>query len=624
MDILKREDSVSLSEFKKKIDQITTEGINQAFQTSSSSSSKAENSKTGEREEENELLLIENLKKEFEKRFDNLLSDLKRSRTDDNQKTERGFSNKEKSNKKEKSSKSVINLKVPKGTKDHTPREMLIRDQIFKTMTKIFKDHGGVTIDTPVFELREILSNKYGEDSKLIYDLNDQGGELCSLRYDLTVPFARFLAMNSKEYPNIKRYHIAKVYRRDQPAISKGRMREFYQCDFDIAGQSDPMISDTEILVIACKVLSSLPIGNFTIKLNHRKLLDGIFSLCGVPESKFRPISSAIDKLDKMSWEDVRKEMVDEKGLDPTIADRIGDYVKLRGSEDLLEKLLNDQDLTSNQIAKEGLEDMKLLFRYSKVFGILPWISFDLSLARGLDYYTGLIYEAVVEGSAPPTKLDAKPLNKKESNSGTAKVKKTEKQKKGTEDEEDTIDESQIGVGSIAAGGRYDNLVGMFSGRDKINCVGISFGVERIFSIMKSRNFGDDQKSSSGKEVDVYVMSVGDGLILERMEVCKELWDAGISAEFMYKSKPKTQKQFEVVDKERIRFAVILGPDELKSSKLRIKEQVGKQLNNQENHKGDENENEAGGESKNNGILIDRDDMVGWLKDRLKQNQIID
>ncbi|CAH7666347.1 hypothetical protein BY996DRAFT_4563269, partial [Phakopsora pachyrhizi] len=189
----------------------------------------------------------------------------------------------------------------------------------------------------------------------------------------------------------------------------------------------------------------------------------GIFSLCGVPKSKFRPISSAIDKLDKMSWEDVRKKWWTKKGLGPTVADWIGNYVKLRGSEDLLENLLNNQDLTSNQIAKEGLEDMKLLFQYSEVFGILPWISFDLSLARGLDYYTGLTYKAVVKGSAPPTKPNAKPLNNKEPNSGTAKVKKTKKQKKGAEDEEDTINKSQIKVGSIAAGGRYDNLVGMFS-----------------------------------------------------------------------------------------------------------------------------------------------------------------
>ena len=156
---------------------------------------------------------------------------------------------------------------------------MRLRQHIFRTITDVFDRHGGVTIDTPVFELKEILSGKYGEDSKLIYgllryydclltntDLQDQGGELCSLRYDLTVPFARFLAMN-KEYQNIKRYHIAKVYRRDNPAMTKGRMREFYQCDFDIAGQYDAMMPDSEILNIITEVLEALEIGEYTIKV---------------------------------------------------------------------------------------------------------------------------------------------------------------------------------------------------------------------------------------------------------------------------------------------------------------------------------------------------------------------
>lgn len=150
-----------------------------------------------------------------------------------------------------------------------------------------------------VFELREVLTGKYGEDSKLIYDLADQGGELCSLRYDLTVPFARWLAMNP-HVQHIKRYHISKVYRRDQPAMSKGRMREFYQCDFDIAGAYDSMLPDAEVLRIAMEILDSLDVGKYTIKINHRKILDGLFAVCGVPADKIRQISSAVDKLDKV------------------------------------------------------------------------------------------------------------------------------------------------------------------------------------------------------------------------------------------------------------------------------------------------------------------------------------
>jgi histidyl-tRNA synthetase len=230
---------------------------------------------------------------------------------------------------KDKKEGSGFQLKVPKGTIDHKPAAALLRKKIFATLERIFAKHGGETIDTPVFELKDILAGKYGEDSKLIYDLQDQGGELCSLRYDLTVPFARYVAMNG--LTNMKRYHIAKVYRRDQPVMSKGRMREFYQCDFDIAGTYDAMVPDAEILYILCEALNALEIGEYTIKLNHRKILDGIFELAGVPAEKTRMISSAVDKLDKLPWADVKKEMTVEKGLDEAVADRIGQYVGLKG-----------------------------------------------------------------------------------------------------------------------------------------------------------------------------------------------------------------------------------------------------------------------------------------------------
>uniref|UniRef100_A0A8C5IMH8 histidine--tRNA ligase n=1 Tax=Junco hyemalis TaxID=40217 RepID=A0A8C5IMH8_JUNHY len=189
-------------------------------------------------------------------------------------------------------------LKTPKGTRDFGPKEMAIRERAFKAIISCFKRHGAEVIDTPVFELKETLTGKYGEDSKLIYDLKDQGGELLSLRYDLTVPFARYLAMN--KITNIKRYHIAKVYRRDNPAMTRGRYREFYQCDFDIAGQFDPMIPDAECLKIVHEILSDLQLGDFVIKVNDRRILDGMFAVCGVPDSKFRTICSSVDKLDKV------------------------------------------------------------------------------------------------------------------------------------------------------------------------------------------------------------------------------------------------------------------------------------------------------------------------------------
>jgi histidyl-tRNA synthetase len=374
---------------------------------------------------------------------------------------------------------------------------MVIRDKIFSTITEVFRRHGAVTIDTPVFELKDILSGKYGEDSKLIYDLADQGGELCSLRYDLTVPFARWLAMNQK-VQQIKRYHIAKVYRRDQPAMKKGRMREFYQCDFDIAGTYDPMLPDAEIVRITTEVFDGLGWkGQYTMKINHRKILDGIFQVCGVPEEKIRPISSAVDKLDKMPWEDVRKEMTEEKGLSGEIADKIGGYVVQKGQKDLLAKLMADEDLMANESMKQGLADMELLFTYLEAFKALDIISFDLSLARGLDYYTGVIWEVVTEGSAPladlstATRAPTKPYKKPT--------------KAGADFDEDRSEDPSVGIGSVAAGGRYDNLVGMFSGRGQIPCVGISFGVDRIFSIIHARMEAEKTKEDvRNNEVDCY------------------------------------------------------------------------------------------------------------------------
>jgi len=261
-------------------------------------------------------------------------------------------------------------IKTPKGTRDYLPSEMTLRHQMFNTISQCFKKHGAVTIDTPVFELKDILTGKYGEDSKLIYNLSDQGGELCALRYDLTVPFARFLAATGSTFQNMKRYHIGKVYRRDQPSLTKGRMREFFQCDFDIAGTYDAMLPDAECLRVMSECLTALNIGEFSIKVNHRGVLDGMFDVCGVPAEKTRAISSAVDKLDKLPWTQVRAEMVDEKGLDPKAADAIGNYVKLSGGADLVERLERDATLMVNPKAKRGVEEMKLLLEYLDVFKV--------------------------------------------------------------------------------------------------------------------------------------------------------------------------------------------------------------------------------------------------------------
>lgn len=461
-----------------------------------------------------------------------------------------------KASKAPKKGKLQVSLKTPKGTKDWADSDMVIREAIFSTLSGLFKKHGGVTIDTPVFELREILAGKYGEDSKLIYNLEDQGGELCSLRYDLTVPFARYVAMNNIQ--SIKRYHIAKVYRRDQPAMTKGRMREFYQCDFDVAGTFESMVPDSECLSILVEGLTSLGIKDFKIKLNHRKILDGIFQIAGVKNEDVRKISSAVDKLDKSPWEAVEKEMTEEKGQSEETADKIGEYVKLNGSLKEIHAVLSaDANITSNEKAKQGLDDIATLMKYTEAFDIDSFISFDLSLARGLDYYTGLIYEVVTSASAPPE--NASELKKKA---------------KSAEDASEFV-----GVGSIAAGGRYDNLVNMFSEASgkkstQIPCVGISFGVERIFSLIKQRiNSSTTIKPTA---TQVFVMAFGGGkdwtgYLPERMKVTKQLWDAGIEAEYVYKAKANPRKQFDAAEKAGCHIAVILGKEEYLEGKLRVK-----------------------------------------------------
>ncbi|KAF2664893.1 histidyl-tRNA synthetase [Microthyrium microscopicum] len=499
---------------------------------------------------------------------------------------------------KDKGEKGVA-LKVPKGTRDWQGTDVVLREKVFATITEVFKKHGGVTIDTPVFELKEILTGKYGEDSKLIYDLADQGGEICSLRYDLTVPFARWLAMNPQTQ-SIKRYHIAKVWRRDNPAILKGRMREFMQCDFDIAGVYDPLLPDAEILKIITEVFANLGFnGKYTVKLNHRKVLDGMFQVCGVPEDKIRAISSAVDKLDKSPWEEVRKEMIEEKGLEPTVADKIGEFVKnedelkigapcAERSKKVLATLQSNADLMANPVAKAGIDELTTLLSYLDIWGCLDFIALDMSLARGLDYYTGVIYEVISEGSAP-TKTNGKNVSRA---------------KKVVDADEDRSSDPSVGIGSIAAGGRYDGLVGMFSKKGQIPCVGISFGVDRIFSIIKRRI--EDAKTSTdivrATETDVYIMALGGkGCLTERMQIAKQLWDAGLRAEFSWKVKPKLPQQFKAAENGGVPFAVILGEDELARGEVKIKE-----MGLPEGH------------AEKEGILVKREDLVEELKKRLK------
>ncbi|KAH6801917.1 Class II aaRS and biotin synthetases superfamily protein [Perilla frutescens var. frutescens] len=411
--------------------------------------------------------------------------------------------------------------KLPKGTHDFAKEQMAVREKAFAIIAEVFKRHGAMCLDTPVFEMRETLMGKYGEDSKLIYDLADQGGELCSLRYDLTVPFARYVAMNG--LTSFKRYQIAKVYRRDNP--SNGRYREFYQCDFDVAGQFEKMGPDFEVIKILTELLDELDIGDYEVKLNHRKLLDGMLAICGVPQEKFRTICSSIDKLDKQTFEQVKKEMVEEKGLTEETADKIGTFVKHRGSPmELLSTLKQEgSEFLSNSEAEFALNELEILFKALLKSKCINRVVFDLSLARGLDYYTGVIFESVFKG--------------------------------GTQ------------VGSIAAGGRYDNLIGMF-GTKQVPAIGVSLGIERVFNIMEQLQ-KDKNQEIRATETQVLVSILGDDLSLGA-EVVSELWDAKLKAEFMVNK--RVNKHIDRARGSKIPYMVIVGDRELSKGVVKLKD----------------------------------------------------
>ncbi|XP_043377461.1 histidine--tRNA ligase, cytoplasmic isoform X7 [Chelonia mydas] len=306
--------------------------------------------------------------------------------------------------------------------------------------------------------------------------------------------------------------------------------------DFDIAGQFDPMIPDAECLKIVHEILSMLQLGDFLIKVNDRRILNGVFAVCGIPDSLFHSTCSTVDKLNKATWEDVKSEMVGEKGLSPKAVDRIGEYVQLHGGLGLIEQLLQDPKLSQNKLAREGLGDMKLLFEYLTLFGIADKISFDLSLARGLDYYTGVIYEAIL--------LQPRNAHKEE----------------------------PVSVGSVAGGGRYDGLVGMFDPKGrKVPCVGVSIGIERIFSIMEQKVEASKEKIRT-TETQVLVATPQKNFLDVRLKLISELWDSGIKAEMLYKKNPKLLNQLQYCEDMGIPLAAIVGEQELKNGivKLRV------------------------------------------------------
>ena len=291
------------------------------------------------------------------------------------------------------------------------------------------------------------------------------------------------------------------------------------------------MVPDAEVIKVLTEILDDLDLGQYEVKLNHRRLLDAMLDIAGVPPQKFRAICSAIDKLDKEPWEVVRQEMTEEKGLPGDVADKIEEFVVLRGSPTELLAKLNQPDhaFAKHKDSAAALEELGALFQYLKDMNALDNIVFDLSLARGLDYYTGVIYEAVLKGG---------------------------------------------NVGSIAAGGRYDKLVGMFAGKE-VPAVGVSIGIERVFAIMESQMraaAAAAQGTIRETETQVLVASVGSGMQRKRMAVASRLWAAGVKAEFGFKSNPKMADQLGYALKAGIPFIVLFGEDELQAGVVKLKD----------------------------------------------------
>ncbi|GIX65798.1 histidyl-tRNA synthetase, putative [Babesia caballi] len=449
-------------------------------------------------------------------------------------------------------------LKVPKGTVDILPDEMLVRTIVLDAVRSVFKQHGACEIDTPVFELRETLMGKYGEDQKLIFDLKDSGGEQLSLRYDLTVPFARFLASNKIE--KMKRFHIGKVYRRDEPQINRGRFREFVQCDLDYAGVYPPMVADAEVMFILIRILRLLCPGGFLVKIGHRVILDAIMSHCGVPAEMHRTICSSIDKLDKEPWSNVRDEMVCEKGLSESVVGALKDFVEVKGPIPEVVAFLRTKGIAG---ASEAVEEMLLLDEYLTAFGVPPGeLSFDLSLARGLDYYTGVIFEAVLTGAS---------------------------------------------VGSVGAGGRYDGLIGMLSGRH-VPSVGMSVGIERLMKVVSHGEISSDI-------TDVFVCTVGDASMLpERLRLCSMLWSGGITAEFNYNPRANLRKQLDTATAKRAQLAVVVGMSEISAGTVRVKT-----LSYAREGASDGPADEKA-EEKVEDVCVDRSDMVHTIRRMLEEH----
>lgn len=407
---------------------------------------------------------------------------------------------------------SRANPRVLKGFRDYLPATMLPKQRMLDQVAQVFESFGFGPLATPALEYEELLTGKYGEEgNKLLYRFEDNGGRRVALRYDLTVPLARVMGMNRGLPKPFKRWQIAPVWRAEKPG--RGRFREFLQCDVDIIGAPD-LMADAECMAVGAAVLRALGVERFEIRFNNRKLLTALMEKIGVADGEptFAVLRS-VDKLPKIGAAKVRTLLADESGLSAEAIDQIFTFLSLDATQ------VADW-FADSEIGQQGAAELNTLLALCAEQGLADVVRVDLSIARGLDYYTGTIYETFL--------LDLE------------------------------------SIGSVMSGGRYDGLLAMFGSDDP--AVGISLGVDRLFAALLELKLVQERPSPTTALV---VLFDADGR-KAAYDVAARLRAAGINAE-VYLGAAKMKKQFKYADQRGIPYVIVAGPDERAAGVVTVK-----------------------------------------------------
>lgn len=415
---------------------------------------------------------------------------------------------------------SAVSVNLPKGTRDLLPAQMKLRLDVIARVREVFTRYGFEPLETPAFERIETLMGKYGEEGdKLIYKIlrRGEGGERgesdLALRYDLTVPLARVVAMHQDLPMPFKRYQIQPVWRAERP--QKGRFREFYQCDVDTVGSAD-RTADAECVAVVYDSLRALNFPEFTIRLNHRQVLRAIAEAAGAAERE-TSVLIAVDKLDKIGWDGVSNELT-ERGISTDTVSKLQELLAVSGDEAFahLDKLLSER-------GRQGLTELQRVLEYALAMGVDErFVRFEPTLARGLDYYTGPVFETVLP---PPS------------------------------------------VGSVSGGGRYDGLIGMFSEKRSLPAVGVSLGLERLIVLLEER--GDTAQAAAPS---VFVTVFNEALRATSLQAAGLFRQAGVTTRVSLDEGTKLGKQLKLADASGARYAVVIGPDEADQGVVTVKD----------------------------------------------------